>query len=102
MTNIKELRNIIRSVIQDDALYKRRDLPGDLDDPVAGEECDSDCDCDDCSGKEDYVTPKYALYSMIESAIDIYDRMEDESFEDDMMNQKIFKIAEIIHRMKVE
>jgi hypothetical protein len=39
---------------------------------------------------------------MIESAIDIYDRMEDESFEDDMMNQKIFKIAEIIHQMKVE
>ena len=98
---MKEIRDAIRAIIQDDALYKRRDLPGDLDDPEE-DDCECDCDCDDCSDSEDYVTPKYALYSLIESAIDIYDRMDDESFEDETMNQKIFKIAEIIRRMKFE
>jgi hypothetical protein len=99
-----EIRKIIRSIIQDDALYRRKDLPGDLDDPVEDDdtdECDPDCDCDDCSSTEDYVTPKYALYSLIQNAIDIYDRMEDEAFADDDANETIIKIANIIHRMKI-
>jgi hypothetical protein len=100
MRNMKEIRNAIRAIIQDDALYKRRDLPGDLDDPESAE-CGCDCDCDDCTDEEDYVTPKYALYSLIQDAIDIYDRMDDEAFSDDDTNQKIFKLAKIVRKMKI-
>ena len=87
MTNIRE---VIRAIIQDDALYKRKDLPGDVDDP----DHDCDCGCESCSGNDDFVTPKYALYSMIGDAISVYDSMDDDGFEDEEMNDVIMRIAE--------
>lgn len=105
---MKLIRELIRSILKDDALYRRRDLPGDLDDPHMGhgdtedmdhEECD--CGCDSCSDDEDdYVTPKYALYSAIGDAISVYDDMEDESLGDDEADATIMRVAEEIRRIK--
>jgi hypothetical protein len=101
-TNMKALREAIRSMIQDDALYKRKDLPGDVDEPESESDCGCDCDCDTCSGdSEDYVTPKYALYSMIGDAINLYDSMENDELEDDEMNEMILDMADAIRNMKV-
>lgn len=97
MTNLREA---IRAIIQDDALYKRNDLPGDVDDPAPESDCN--CGCSKCAGKEDYITPKYALYSMIGDAISIYDEMEDEDFGDDELNEMIMSMAEAIHHLKNE
>lgn len=95
---MKALREAIRDMLQDDALYKRKDLPGDVDDPEPEEECN--CGCNSCSGSsEDYVTPKYALYSMISDAIQLYDQMDEDAFEDDEMNESIMEIADQIRRM---
>lgn len=96
---MKKLREAIQSIIQDDALYKRRDLPGDVDDPVQGS-CDSSCSCQSCSQDRDFVTPKYALYSLIGDAIDIYDEMESDDFRDNEKNDRIMRLAEIIKSMK--
>lgn len=87
---MKRIREAIRAIIQDDALYKRKDLPGDVDDP--DDECG--CGCEDCAGDSDFVTPKYALYTMIGDAISLYDSMEDEAFEEDEINDTIVRIAE--------
>lgn len=98
-TNMKTLREAIRAMIQDDALYKRKDLPGDLDDPEPEEDCN--CGCGSCSdNSSDYVTPKYALYSMIGDAINLYDNMENDELEDDEMNEMILDIADAIRNMK--
>ena len=97
------IRELIRSMLADDAIYRRRDLPGDLDDPPEmhhdhdDEECD--CGCEQCSGGDDYVTPKYALYSAIGDAIDVYDNMEDDEFGDET-DHVILKIAEDIRKIK--
>ena len=97
---MKTLREAIRAMIQDDALYKRKDLPGDLDDPEPAENCGGDCDCDSCSdSSDDYVTPKYALYSMIGDAINLYDGMENDELEDNEMNEMILDIADAIRNM---
>lgn len=96
---MKTLREAIRAMIQDDALYKRKDLPGDLDDPEPEEDCN--CGCGSCSdNSSDYVTPKYALYSMIGDAINLYDNMENDELEDDEMNEMILDIADAIRNMK--
>lgn len=95
---MKALREAIRAMIQDDALYKRRDLPGDIDDPEPAGDCG--CGCNSCKEKqEDYVTPKYALYSMIGDAINLYDQMDRDDFENEEMNEAIMEIAEQIRRM---
>lgn len=94
-------------MLSDDALYRHRELPGDIDDPPESyeyhdhdEEGDCDCGCDSCShNSEDYVTPKYALYSAIGDAIHVYDGMEDEEFGDET-DDIIMKIAEEIRRIK--
>jgi len=97
------IRELIRSILADDAIYRRQDLPGDLDDPPEmhhhddNDECD--CGCEQCSGGDDYVTPKYALYSAIGNAIDVYDSMEDDEFGDDT-DDVILKIAEDIRKIK--
>ena len=106
---MKLIRELIRTILKDDALYHRRDLPGDLDDPPDlnhdelpdnHEECD--CGCDSCSSddEDDYVTPKYALYSAIGDAISVYDDMEDESLGDDESDAVIMRMAEEIRRIK--
>lgn len=87
---MKTIREAIRAIIRDDALYRRKDLPGDVDDP----EEDCGCGCEMCAGKGEFVTPKYALYSMIGDAISVYDGMEDDEFEDDEMNHAVMRIAE--------
>jgi hypothetical protein len=109
---MKLIRELIRSILSDDALYRRRDLPGDLDDPPEiydtphDDEDESDCgcgcgNCDDTHDDEDdYVTPKYALYSAIGDAISVYDDMEDESFGDDEADAAIMRVAEEIKRIK--
>jgi len=96
MTSIRE---VIRAIIQDDALYKRRDLPGDLDEPKPSS-CEKSCACQSCSQNDDFVTPKHALYSMIGDAISIYDDMEGDRFHDDEKNESIIRIAERIRSMK--
>ena len=96
---MRTVREAIRAIIQDDALYRRKDLPGDVDDPIH-DNGDCNCGCEKCSGEEDYVTPKYALYSMIGDAIEVYDDMEDDEFDDDEANQLVMKIAETIRAMK--
>jgi hypothetical protein len=96
---MKTLREAIRAMIQDDALYKRKDLPGDLDDTESEEDCN--CGCDTCNdSSNDYVTPKYALYSMIGDAINLYDNMENDELEDNEMNEMILDIADAIRNMK--
>lgn len=95
---MRSLREVIRSIIQDDALYRRLDLPGDIDDPEE-EECG--CGCEKCQKEdEDFITPKYALYSLIGDAIQMYDSMEDDSMGDEETNQLIFSIASTIRDMK--
>lgn len=110
---MKSLRETIRAIIRDDALYRRRDLPGDLDDPVMhGPDCgcqmcqtdyhDDDscgCGCEKCQKSDDFVNPKYALYSLIGDAISIYDNMEGDMFDDDEMNDSIMSVAEKIRSM---
>ena len=89
-------------MLADDAIYRRRDLPGDLDDPPEAHEHDDDecdCGCGHCSDSDDYVTPKYALYSAIGDAIDVYDNMEDDEFGDET-DHVILKIAEDIRKIK--
>lgn len=93
---MSNLRETIRAIIQDDALYRRKDIPGDIDDPV----CDSGCNCQKCADTPDYVTPKYALYSLIGDAIGMYDQMPEESFDDDQINDTIFEIADFFHSIK--
>jgi hypothetical protein len=116
---MKSLRETIRAIIKDDALYRRRDLPGDVDDPQhPGQFCscsscqavylqtsdedheDCDCGCEKCQKNDDLVNPKYALYTMIGDAIGMYDDMEDDVFEDDQMNDAIMRIAQTIRGMK--
>ena len=98
------IRELIQSILADDALYRRRDLSGDLDDPPEAHQEDDDdfgCGCNDCGGGggEDYVTPKYALYSAIGDAIDVYDNMEDDEFGDEA-DDIIMRIAEDIRKIK--
>jgi hypothetical protein len=96
------IRELIQSILADDAIYRRRDLPGDLDDPPEShhdEDHECDCGCNDCDGGEDYVTPKYALYSAIGDAIDVYDNMDDDEFGDES-DDIIMKIAEDIRKIK--
>lgn len=95
---MRTVREAIRAIIQDDALYKRRDLPGDVDDPDDDGHCG--CGCNSCSGENDYVKPRYALYSMIGDAIEIYDSMENDEFEDDNFNSIIMKVADTVRKMK--
>ena len=94
------LREAVREIISDDALFRQREIPGDADEPTS--DCGGDCGCETCSGGEDYVTPKYALYSMIGDAIGLYDDMDDDAFDDDEENELIMKIAEVIRRLKNE
>lgn len=117
---MKSLRETIRAIIKDDALYRRRDLPGDVDDPQhPGEFCSCmscqsvyhnspkdetqsgcGCGCEECQESEDFVNPKYALYTMIGDAIGMYDGMEGDVFEDERMNSAIMRIAQTIRGMK--
>lgn len=97
---MRNLREAIRAIIRDDALYKRKDLPGDADEPEPEQDCN--CGCSACSGKDDYVTPKYALYSMIGDAISVYDKMDGDSFDDDEENELIMRMAEVIHHLNNE
>jgi hypothetical protein len=46
------------------------------------------------------VTPKYALYSMIGDAINIYDQMDNDEFDDEEMNHMIMEMAAEIRKMK--
>ena len=94
---MQSIREVIRAILRDDALYKRKDLPGDVDDPPSS--CGCKGSCDSCSG-EDYVTPKYALYSMIGDAISIYDEMESDEFGDDEVNDLILSTAQRIRSLK--
>ena len=96
---MKTIREMIRSIIKDDALYRRKDLPGDLDDPEPSS-CGGDCECDHCKSDEDFVTPKYALYSMIGDAIEVYDSMEDDQFDDEEINGEILRLAIAFRQMK--
>lgn len=95
---MKNLREVIRQIIRDDALYKRKDLPGDVDEPDP-ESGDCSCGCGSCEDKEDFVTPKYALYSLIGDAIKIYDDMENDVFDDDEKNETIMMLAGKIRGM---
>ena len=96
---MKNLREAIRAIIQDDALYKRKDLPGDVDDPSEEEHCD--CGCEQCMGRsEDFVNPKYALYSLIGDAIEIYDSMESDNTDDESVDEIIMNIANEIRSLK--
>ena len=95
---MKNLREVIRQIIKDDALYKRKDLPGDIDDPDH-EAGDCNCGCGTCSGKDDYVTPKYALYTMIGDAIEMYDGMESDMFDDEERNEMIMVLADKIKNL---
>ena len=98
---MKSLREAVRAMLQDDALYTRRDLPGDADDPTDEDECDCGCNsCNHSDEEDDYVTPKYALYSMIGDAINIYDQMDDDEFDDEEMNHMIMEMAAEIRKMK--
>lgn len=91
---MKDLKEMIRQIIRDDALYRRKDLPGDIDDPEdEHDKGDCACGCGTCASTEDYVTPKYALYSMIGDAIQMYDQMENDEFDDDEINELILSIA---------
>lgn len=92
---MKELREIIRAIISDDALYRRNDIPGDVDDPVV-----PSCGCSDvCSCNSDYETPKYALFNMIGNAIKIYDAMPGEETGDQARDREIVNISKSIKRL---
>jgi hypothetical protein len=96
---MKTLREAIRAVLADDALYKRRDLPGDVDDPPS--DCGCGGGCDHCHDDDnDLVNPKYALYTMIGDAISIYDDMEADEFEDEEKNDAIMRMAETIRNFR--
>jgi hypothetical protein len=91
---MKNVRHAIRSILADDALYRREDIPGDVDDPP-----DSGCGCkSECHCEEDFVTPKYALYSLIGDAIRMYDQMESESTGNPEIDDLIVNIAREIKR----
>ena len=93
---MKNVRQAIRSILADDALYRREDLPGDVDDPPAGGcGCKAECQCE-----EDYVTPKYALYSLIGDAIKIYDEMESESTGNPEIDDLIIDLAHELKRIR--
>lgn len=96
---MRNLRETIRAIIQDDALYRRKDLPGDVDDPP--EEDHRDCGCEMCSSKsDDFVNPRYALYSMIGDAIEIYDSMESDDTGDESVDEMIMRIANEMRGLK--
>lgn len=93
---MKDLREKIRAILADDALYSRFDLPGDVDDPPETLECGctGSCDCED-----DYVTAKYALFQLIGSAIKIYDRMEGDSTGNPELDNEITKILKRLKKL---
>ena len=97
---MKNLRETIRAIIQDDALYKRKDLPGDVDDPPEGMHY-RDCGCLTCSGGEDFVKPRYALYSMIGDAIHLYDSMDSDDTGDADLDDMIISIANKMRGLKI-
>lgn len=109
---MRSIREMVRSILKDDALYRRKDLPGDLDDPPdhGGCGCEDSCECDDgcgcdcgcssCAGGEDFVTPKYALYSMIGDAIALYDMMESDSTGNSEIDDMIVSTAHAFRRLR--
>jgi|GEM_PF-4992357 len=108
---MRSIREMVRSILKDDALYARRDLPGDVDDQIDHEDCGCsnvcncnkgcgcDCGCDNYAGDENYVTPKYALYSMIGEAISLYDRMDEDSTGDKSIDDLIVSTAHMFRKL---
>lgn len=99
---MRSVREAIRAILMDDALYKRKDLPGDVDDPPEESGCGCGGQCQSCSDQEDFVTPKYALYTMIGDAIEMYDSLQGESLESDSADRAILEMAKNIRSMKIE
>jgi hypothetical protein len=92
---MRTLREIIQSIISDDALYRRKDIPGDVDDPPG-----ADCGCKEtCSCNDEHLTPKYALYNLIGDAIRIYDAMEGDETGIPDLDKEIIEIGKSIKRM---
>lgn len=98
---MRSLREAIRSIIKDDALYRRLDLPGDVDDPPEQGDCGHDCECEDCKDEEeDFVTPKYALYTLIGDAIDVYDSMENDDTGNEEVDEIIVSAAKLLRSIR--
>ena len=99
---MRSVREAIRSILRDDALYRRKDLPGDVDDPPEQGGCGCGGECQKCSGQEDFVTPRYALYSMIGDAIDMYDSLQEDSTGSQDVDDVIMEMAKTIRKIKIE
>jgi hypothetical protein len=94
---MQNIREIIRKILSDDAIYRRKDLPGDIDDPPAtgGCGCSGSCKCDD-----DFVTARYALFSLIREAIDLYDGMSGDETGIPELDEKIVEMARAIKKLR--
>ena len=105
---ISEMKNII----QDDALFTQREIPGDADD-VSASNCgcksnktikEKDCGCGTKRSNISTMIFKRGLYDMIDNAIAIYDAYDDvDQVSADLLEKisNISKDIEIIRRSRL-
>ena len=95
---MNDLKNTIRStnedmLITDDVLFKKH---------TTSVKCNDTCKCDNCNKSNNFATTKYALYSSIRDAINIYDRLENEHFDDSEINESIIKMVKQMRKLTIE